>query len=107
MSELKACPFCECESNPEINKNDYGFYVLCTWCGAKTNSFKTKEEAIEQWQSRPIEDTLRAENARIRELVWEMIVDSEFWIFKQEGSYNNVDIEKHNALIQKAQEVIK
>lgn len=61
MSEdLKACPFCGSTAHSGKHKN--GWYVECDVpCGGVVGFCKTEEEAIEDWQDRPIEDALRAE----------------------------------------------
>ena len=55
MSELKACPFCG--DSELVNSSLYEGHVFCTNCGADMH--------VDIWQSRPIEDGLRAELARL------------------------------------------
>ena len=62
MDELKACPFCG-SSNTTLDyyeiscPQELGTIVVCNDCGASAKS-------IVDWNTRPIEDTLRAELAR-------------------------------------------
>ena len=61
--ELKPCPFCPSTNiDPEGFEYDHGDTLgpCCSKCFA---SVKT----IEEWQTRPTEDALREENARLRE----------------------------------------
>jgi Lar family restriction alleviation protein len=68
MSEAKPCPFCGkntailCE--PE-NEDEYG--VMCNYCGAQGGLDEDGEYAIVLWNTRPIEDALRAELDELRE----------------------------------------
>ena len=83
MSELKPCPFCggnayECDyTHP--NGGDW-YFVKCDVCDAKSDEYHTQEVANNKWNTRPIEDALRAEveqlkadNSRMREVLDEII----------------------------------
>ena len=62
MSELKPCPFCgsaDIRTEPGINLN------YCDKCSAEAN--------IEHWNTRPIEDALRARIAELEALVDELV----------------------------------
>ena len=63
--ELKPCPFCY--SEVEIKgSDDTEYWIECLSCEtAGTGMINSKEEAIEIWNNRPIEDEL---NQRIAEL---------------------------------------
>lgn len=80
--EMKPCPFCggkaECDRTLERYEYliegdrscmDYGYTVYCTQCGLETHVRDTPpndpDEAIDDWNTRPIEDALRQ---RIAEL---------------------------------------
>lgn len=55
MSELKPCPFCGCPASIydyKHNEMPLGYDVHCLGCEVTTKSYKTKEEAIEQWNTR-------------------------------------------------------
>lgn len=57
--ELKACPFCGKEAHFIAGNAE------CKYCGGTCLSINgSKNNAIEQWNTRPIEDGLRAELAR-------------------------------------------
>ena len=56
MSELKNCPFCG--SKPIKRNNIVVFWMECTKCNASTDCFNTEEEAINVWNTRPIEKAL-------------------------------------------------
>jgi hypothetical protein len=71
MSELKKCPFCGGEACTCYNATEKYWKVTCLWCGiavvpqypdVKTMpSFKTKEEAINAWNTRkPVDDVMEA-----------------------------------------------
>ena len=82
--ELRPCPFCG--ETPEIvyldtNKNKKWFFVMCRGlaCGVKVETSKrgsTREEAINLWNHRPIEDGLREQadelETYISKLVYEL-----------------------------------
>ena len=55
MEKLKLCPFCGGEAESDFgfdHTNKTYFYVNCLQCGAETNHFKTKAEAITAWNTR-------------------------------------------------------
>ena len=73
MSELKACPFCggkavlhSVPASPEELDNTM-YWVECAGtekcesCGASLFAVHTKSEAIDNWNSRPIEYKLQVE----------------------------------------------
>ncbi len=74
---LKICPFCGSEA--EFNSDEFGEGVCCKSCGAAMHNGVYGEEgrrlASADWNARPIEDELEAENARLREAL-EVILDS-------------------------------
>jgi hypothetical protein len=63
--ELKPCPWCNGEAYafPVLDRNGEhdGFSVLCFGCDASIETYASKEKAIFAWNTRPIEDALRAE----------------------------------------------
>jgi hypothetical protein len=63
MSELKPCPFCGKEQSEKNFFSCDGYPQACG-CWETTH---TGEEACEVWNTRPIEDALRAEIARLKE----------------------------------------
>lgn len=74
---LKRCPFCGSEA--EFNSDEFGEGVCCKSCGATLHNGVYGEEgrklASSDWNSRPIENELEAENARLREAL-ESILDA-------------------------------
>ena len=74
---LKRCPFCGSEA--EFNSDEFGEGVCCKSCGATLHNGVYGEEgrklASADWNARPIEDELEAENARLREAL-EVILDA-------------------------------
>ena len=59
--ELKRCPFC----GGEATLCDYGkewFYIVCGDCGVVTDHVSAEEIAVRIWNTRPVEDRLKAEN---------------------------------------------
>mgnify|MGYP001483007570 CR=1 FL=1 len=63
MSEIKPCPYCgklaaKCEPSHYIYHE--AFSVICL-CGTGSRYAESAEKAIEIWNTRPIEDALRAE----------------------------------------------
>ena len=75
---LKRCPFCGGEASL-VDGSDSGVFAGCSNCCSCTEFFKTKNEALKAWNSRPIEDELHgkiekleAENTRLREALTEI-----------------------------------
>lgn len=74
MSEFKPCPRCKeaLRLSVQTQHEFYGpdeslyFFVLCSACGHSSYSEYTREEAIKDWNTRPIEDALRAENIELK-----------------------------------------
>ena len=62
--KLKDCPFCGCEA--EFKSYEFGECVCCKSCGASLSNGVYGEEwrkfASADWNSRPIENELEAEN---------------------------------------------
>ena len=73
---LKSCPFCGSEA--EFNPDEFGEGVCCKSCGATLHNGVYGEEgrklASADWNTRPIENELEEENARLREAL-EVILD--------------------------------
>lgn len=67
--ELKPCPFCGGEA--EIIDDAMGTISRCRCCGAENGNGVYGAEghklAVKDWNFRPVEDSLRAENKRLRE----------------------------------------
>ena len=65
--ELKACPFCG--EQPEIQSYQEGYHqVIC-----RDNHTATIEiESVDEWNTRPIEDALQSEIARLTEQILNM-----------------------------------
>ncbi len=79
-NELKPCPFCgpdtpgAREYSPRmaivdegVNEPDGLYAVYCPLCGTVGDDYSSMEAAIIEWNARPTEDALRAENERLRE----------------------------------------
>lgn len=64
-SDLKPCPFCGGQASYRP-MNDKYYRVYCALCGASQNTHETKDEEVESWNARPIEDALRAEVADLQ-----------------------------------------
>ena len=75
--ELKSCPFCGSEA--EFKSDEFGEGVCCKSCGATLCNGVYGEYgrklASADWNARPIENELEAENARLREAL-EVILDA-------------------------------
>lgn len=68
MDELKPCPFCGVEGDPDINKsslagpeNRWKFGVYCNVCFCEGPPGKTKEEAGRRWNERAVGGSGRGE----------------------------------------------
>ena len=61
MSELKPCPFCKVSApklEDHITITTPYFFVRCQECGASAKVCRTKGEAVDVWNHRPLEDEL-------------------------------------------------
>lgn len=70
--KVKPCPFCGSEINerkyPSKGPTGYGWKVMCECCSAQIQQFKKSDEGkIGYWNTRPIEDGLRARIAELEE----------------------------------------
>jgi len=63
--KIKTCPICGGEGYSK-GSDDYA-YVACLSCHYETRVFDTEQEAEKQWNTRPIEDALRAEITALNE----------------------------------------
>lgn len=72
--ELEACPNCgeDAPNAPEMSKV-YNGVVICPECGMSGY--------IEYWQHRPIEDALREENKKLKEIVNDFVNGFDLDIF--------------------------
>ena len=74
MTALRECPFCGKKEGMEVESYDGGesYFVDCgDPCFAWLSGGTSKEDAIKYWNTRPLEDSLRADLARLRELLGE------------------------------------
>lgn len=61
---LKPCPLCECTHFYkwyDHDVDDFPYSIVCRNGDCQTEGYATAEEAIAAWNTRPIEDALRAE----------------------------------------------
>lgn len=101
-TELKPCPFCGGKAEIEIGKigavKDW-YYVGCQSC---TGSSENPD-----WNTRPVEDSLRAENEKLRGLIGELVEDAmQGWGFAARGTYSTQLALDHRALMSKVKEVV-
>ncbi len=80
MSEkkLKPCPFCGEKEEIKMDLSMHGVCYYCLECWAESRRGENSQHAAEYWNSRPIEDALRA---RIKEL--EAIKAEQDYVIKQ------------------------
>ena len=69
MNKLKQCPFC----NGDAYEGDYThenggdwYFVKCDMCCARSDEYHAQEVANIEWNSRPIEEALRAEIEQLK-----------------------------------------
>lgn len=72
MDELKPCPFCGSNRIIEDTATDNTgaipmtvWFVKCAVCGSFKNSISNHSRAMKRWNTRPIEDALKAEVERL------------------------------------------
>lgn len=71
--ELRACPFCG-DKNTNIGSDGYGgWYIDCSRMHIFHYCKCSEEHAIQLWNTRPAENALRSENARLKELIKEIL----------------------------------
>ncbi len=89
--ELKPCPWCNGEAYafPVLDRNGEhdGFSVLCFGCDASIETYASKEKAIFAWNTRPIEDALRAKVAYLESA----LNDAETDVHKALSAFNELD----------------
>ena len=61
---LKRCPFCGGEASL-VDGSDSGVFAGCSNCCSCTEFFKTKNEALKAWNSRPLEDELHGKIGKL------------------------------------------
>jgi Lar family restriction alleviation protein len=68
--ELRECPFCGSE-DIEIYHNSFSddWAVECRECGGERNRLWDEASAVELWNTRPAEDSLREETERLKDRV--------------------------------------
>ena len=69
MGKLKPCPFCNAKAKLETHSSGVHPTVLCTECDAEMSVVYDVPAVIRDWNTRPIEDALRADLARKDELI--------------------------------------
>ena len=55
MSDLKLCPFCGANADcidEDVPVGYYPFIAFCRMCHARTNNYKTYDEAVKAWNIR-------------------------------------------------------
>lgn len=65
MSELKPCPFCGHNEYLETQYENGDHWVYCDYCGATGSVHVGDNSEFDLWNTRPIEDALRAEVERL------------------------------------------
>lgn len=93
--KLKPCPFCGSEALiVDDDKEHYGVFIACSKCCSSTEIFKTEDEALISWNSRPIEneltgkiEKLERENHTLRLALKEIArgFDTDSWDYTREG----------------------
>ncbi len=66
QAALKPCPFCGHAAIDSYETNDNWYSVYCVVCGIHTADCKSIEAAIDNWNTRPAEDALRATIATLQ-----------------------------------------
>jgi len=69
MIKFKACPSCGQDNEIKVFVKPNGFQVTCTHDWMSTDIMPTEEQAIQHWNSRPIEDALTAEVTKQKKLL--------------------------------------
>ena len=79
--ELKPCPFCGMKANIVEDMN--------TWCCCSNEGASHGDYLeIKEWNTRPIEDELRAENDALKDILKEWLDDVEHGLFVVAGNGN-------------------
>lgn len=73
--ELKPCPFCGHEAVATQYVVGGRDLVQCTFCSVKTPATNSRKEAVKSWNSRPIEDALRARLSE-RDVLIERLIEA-------------------------------
>ncbi len=70
MQELKPCPFCDSsKAFHNTYEADFGIAheIVCDLCGCNVTYYESLKDCILRWNTRPIEDALRAEIAKLQD----------------------------------------
>lgn len=76
MNNLNPCPFCN--SNVSIDLKDDWYVFNCTYCECRyqttfgETSAETRDLAIQEWNTRPVEDELRISLTAVQDYLREM-----------------------------------
>jgi len=74
--ELKPCPFCggkaELFNYLSNHLSKERFWIACIACTADVPSTESKEDILKRWNTRPIEDALKAENETLKQKIKEL-----------------------------------
>ena len=99
--EWRGCPICNGEMEWLDNELDSSF--VCQKCGYFTDfdGFTTKEEMLEWWNTRPLEDALRAERDAAVSMVERLIEAGQLMMMAYSAPYYDhiAPRENFNALI--------
>jgi Lar family restriction alleviation protein len=79
LNELKPCPFCGERAKVLRNRSAGGigrdgYYVQCELCHAEGPFDFGKSGAIEQWNTRPMDDQLRVDAQQLSEALEDMLL---------------------------------
>ena len=98
--ELRPCPFCG--SNAQVNTcTTHGITESRCFCSNSDCPYSVRTVALEQWNTRPIEDALHARIAELEALVEQLIwVGNDLLI----DNANPVTVVLFNGLVVKAKE---
>ena len=77
QEELKACPFCGYDDISDEELGTHGYrYCACNGCGSASFEGTTKREGIENWNSRPVENSLARERDEARAIARKLYAEN-------------------------------
>ena len=94
MSKLKPCPFCgeKATLDYSVMPNRKHWFITCDCCGMMYQDTLSQRKYVKDgWNTRPIEDELRAENVRLNSWLDEVIKQGNYLEHTLRLAYEHVN----------------
>ena len=94
MSELKPCPFCNCEPEMIMDSDWQDKYVIeCPNCGVQKRDEDSHDDAASYWNDRPVENEQQSQLAEYKAFMLglELSSEDEARMLRMFDKYKKVD----------------